>query len=141
MRKFFYYFTPRFWYGLVLIALIVFMAVGCAGISLKAPTTQMLIKTATFAVGYEIAKWDKEIAEEIIGHTEIKERVNVLVLYDNWKRYLVYRITDPICRRLVEDMLELVEVDWNLKSSVKQEEIVRGLFRSFIAGLEEGIGK
>ena len=44
----------------ICMVLLGFLIGGCASIpiSFKAPTTQMAVRTATFAAGYEIGKWD-----------------------------------------------------------------------------------
>ncbi len=123
--------------GLTIIFWIVII-VGCATFSLKAPTTQMLIRTATFAAGYEIGKANPALAVEIMGHTEV-DRKDILTFYLSWKNYLAYRLEDPIQRRLVATMLNLVSVDLQVKSDADREEIIRNLFREFIAGLQEGI--
>ena len=133
----------RWWpkYGLMIIWLILFgcLMSACAGISLKAPTTQALTKTAAFLAGYEIGKARPELAEEFIHYTQV-DREDILVLYDSWKRYLAYRLgADPVHRKLIENMLELVEVDFGLKTTVEQEVLIQGLFTEFISGLETGL--
>ena len=126
--------------GLMVIWMILFgyLMSGCAGISLKAPTTQMVIKTATFLAGYEIGKGNLTLATEFIKYTQV-DREDILTLFPLWKRYLAYRLKDPVHRRLVGTMLALVEIDLQLKSPIEQEKVIRELFREFIAGLEAGI--
>lgn len=142
MRKLFYYFTSYFWAWVVLLVFIVSFTViitGCASLSLKAPTTQMLIRAATFTAGYEVGRAvPKHIAEELIHFTQV-DREDILTLYPSWRRYLLYRVKDPAHRRLIAGMLELVDIELKFKPTKEQEEIIRRLFREFIAGVEEGI--
>ena len=110
----------------------------CATLSLKAPTTQMVIKNATFLAGYEIGKANPTLAKEFIHYTQV-DREDILTLFPSWKRYLAYRLKDPVHRRLVGTMLALVEIDLQLKSPIEQEKVIRELFKEFILGLEAGI--
>lgn len=129
------------WAGAGILAIILMLLgfiSGCSHISLKAPTTQILIKDATFLAGYEIGKANLTLAAEFIKHTQI-DREDILTLYPSWKRYLAYRLEDPVHRRLVGTMLALVEIDLQLKIPVEQEKVIRELFREFIVGLEAGI--
>ena len=111
---------------------------GCAGISFKAPTTQTLIKDATFLAGYEIGKANPTLAKEFIKHSKVGKE-DIVVLYASWKRYLSDRLKNPVHQRLVGTMLGLVEIDLQLKSPIEQEKVIRELFKDFIAGLEAGI--
>ena len=128
------------WFIVTLFSLfcLVVLFSGCAGISLKAPTTQTLIKNATFLAGYEIGKGNLTLAKEIIHYTQV-DREDILVLYESWKRYLAYRLKDPVHRSLVIAMLDLVELDLKLKPDKEKVRIIRELFREFISGLEAGI--
>ena len=108
------------------------------GISLKAPTTQILIKDATFLAGYEIGKGNPTLAKEFIKHTKVGKE-DILTLFPSWKRYLSDRLKDPVHRRLVIAMLDLVELDLKLKPDQEKVIIIRELFREFIKGLEIGI--
>lgn len=127
-------------YGLMIIWLILFgyLMSGCSHISLKAPTTQMVIKTTTFLAGYEIGKAEPTLAKEFIKHTKVGKE-DIFVLYESWKRYLADCLKDPVHRRLVGTMLALVEIDLQLKSPIEQEKVIREVFREFIAGLKTGI--
>lgn len=128
--------------GIVTFVLVLFVALligGCAGISLKSPTTQILTKTAAFLAGYEIGKANTELAGEFIHYTQAG-RADILDFYDSWKRYLAYRLgTDAVNRKLIENMLEAVEVELKFKPPKEQVAIVRGLFGEFVDGLRAGI--
>ena len=136
MRKVFYCFTPSGW--LLLSLIILFIIGGCAGISLKAPTTQMLIQNPTYLAGYEIGKANPTLAKEFIKHTKVGKE-DILTLFPSWKRYLSDRLKDPVHRRLVGTMLDLVELDLKLKPDKEKVRIIRELFKEFISGLEAGI--
>ena len=141
MRKLCYYFTPSAWALIGFALFIIILAIiitGCAGISLKAPSTQMLIQNATYLAAYEIGKANPTLAKEFIHYTQV-DREDILTLFPSWKRYLAYRLEDPVHRRLVGTMLALVEIDLQLKSPIEQEKTIRELFREFIAGLKAGI--
>ena len=117
--------------------------IGCAtmqkvGISIKAPTTQMLIKNAAFLAGYTIGKDMPVIAAEI-KHYSQPGKANILVLYENWKRYLAYRLKDPVHRQLAMSMLSLVDIDLQMKPPIEQEKTIRELLKDFISGLEVGM--
>ena len=115
-----------------------YMLTGCA-LSFKNPTTQILTKTATFFAGYEIGKANPELAGEFINYTQA-DRVDILTFFDSWKRYLAYRLgTDPIHRKLIQDMLNMVEIDLKFQTPDVQEGIIRELFTEFVEGLEAGI--
>lgn len=135
MRKLFYYFTPAFWYGAILIALVVFMVAGCATlpITLKSPTIQDAVQTA----GYVIAVKNPALVEELIKHTTVG-KANILVLYPNWKRYLEYRLGEEGFL-VVRGLLILVDQNLVLQPRDAQEAIIRGLFLAFISGLKAGI--
>ena len=138
MRKLLGFIADSAWAWGILICIIVMLS-GCAGISLKAPTTQILIKSPIFTAGYEIGKnIPPAIAKEIIHHSTVGEE-NVLVLYPNWKRYLSYRLTNPDHRRLIEVVLKAVDLSLVIKAPDKQEKVIRELFKEFISGLEAGI--
>ena len=127
-------------YGVMIIWLILFgyMLTGCA-FSFKNPTTQILTKTATFLAGYEIGKANPELAGEFIHYTD-PGRANILVFYDSWKRYLAYRLgTDAVNRKLIENMLEAVEIEFVFKAPDTKIAIIRGLFMEFVEGLNAGI--
>ncbi len=139
MRKLFYYFTPSGWLLLGLfICLIIVIITGCAGISLKAPTTQMFVDTGTYFIASKIGKAEPEIAKEIIEKTK-SYNTDVLANLENWKEFVVGKLKDPIHKKLVRDMLALVEVDLQLKSPIEQEKVIRELFKEFISGLKAGI--
>lgn len=142
MRKFLYYFSTSFWLsftGIIVVIVFAFMLNACAGISFKEPTTQILTNAATYLAGYEIGKAEPELANEFIKYTQT-DREDILAFFESWKRYLASRLVDdPVHRKLIKEMLGLVEVDLQLKSPVEQEEIIRELFREFIDGLEVGI--
>ena len=126
------------WAGIGIIAILLILF-GCATFSLKTPTSQMLIKTATFAAGYEIGKAYPEIAKEMIEKTDV-DRKDLLTYFDSWQNYLAYRLVDdPVRRKLVENMLGLVQVDWEIKPSEKRMEAIKALFREFVEGLQAGI--
>ena len=114
---------------------------GCAGISLKAPTTQILIKDATFLAGYEIGKAKPEIAAEILGYTTVEYLIekDIPTFYEDWKGFVASKLKDPVHRRLVGTMLALVEIEIQLKIPIEQEKVIRELFREFITGLKVGI--
>ena len=123
----------------VIMVIVLLFTSGCSWISLKVPTTQALTKTAAFLAGYEIGKSRPELAEEFIHYTQV-DREDVVVLYDSWKRYLAYRLgADPVHRKLIENMLDLVEIDLELKVDAEKEKIIRELFTEFIEGLQVGI--
>ena len=114
------------------------MLTGCA-FSFKNPTAQILTKTAAFLAGYEIGKANPELAGEFIHYTQA-DRADILTFYDSWKRYLASRLgTDAVNRKLIENMLEAVEVEFVFKSPEKKVAIIRGLFMEFIEGLNAGI--
>ena len=124
--------------GLVIIVWLAITLFGCA-LSLKSPTSQMVIKTATFAAGYETGKAYPEIGKEIIEKTDV-DRKDLLTYFDSWQNYLAYRLVDdPVRAKLVENMLGLVQVDWEIKPSEERVEAIRELFREFIVGLQAGI--
>ena len=128
-------------YGVMIIWLILFgyLMTGCAGISFKAPTTQALIKTTAFLAGYEIGKANPELAGEFIHYTQA-DRADILTFYDSWKRYLAYRLgTDAVNRKLIENMLEAMEIEFVFKPPDEKVAIIRGLFMEFVEGLEAGI--
>lgn len=122
--------------GIILSLVFIF---GCVGISFKAPTSQMLIKNAAVFAGYEIGKAKPELATEIIHYTQV-DREDILIFYGSWRRYLAYRLSDdPIHRRLIGNMLGLIELELKSKSLEEQEKIIRDLFTELISGLEAGI--
>lgn len=122
----------------VIMVITLLLASGCA-FSLKSPTTQVLTKTAAFLAGYEIGKANPELAGEFIHYTQT-DRADILDFYDSWKRYLAYRLgTDAVNRKLIENMLEAVEVEFVFKSPMEKTAIIRGLFSEFVEGLEAGI--
>ena len=110
----------------------------CAGISLKAPTTQMVIQNATYLAAYTIGKANPTLAAEFIKHSKVGKE-DILTLFPSWKRYLSDRLEDPVHRRLVGTMLALVEIEIQLKSPIEQEKVIRELFLEFITGLKAGI--
>ncbi len=125
------------WAGIGIIAILLILF-GCA-LSLKAPTSQMFIKTATFAAGYEIGKAYPEIGKEIIKKTDV-DRKDLLTYFDSWQNYLAYRLVDdPVRRKLVENMLGLVQVDWEIKPNEARVEAIKALFREFVEGLQAGL--
>lgn len=137
MRKLLGFIADSAWAWGIFICIIV-MLTSCATLSLKPPTTQMLIKNATYLAGYEIGKANPELAKEFIHYTQV-DREDILTLFPSWKRYLDYRLKDPVHRRLVGTMLALVEIDLQLKIPIEQEKAIRALFKEFIAGLKAGI--
>ncbi len=126
-------------YGVMIICLILFGYLMSGCISLKSPTTQILTKTAAFLAGYEIGKDNPELAGEFIHYTQA-DRADILTFYDSWKRYLAYRLgTDAVNRKLIENMLEAVEIEFVFKAPDEKIAIIRGLFMEFVEGLEAGI--
>ena len=129
-------------YGVMILWLILFgyMLTGCAfGQRMVDLTVETVKKSAPFIAGYEIGKANPELAGEFIHYTD-PGRANILVFYDSWKRYLAYRLgTDAVNRKLIENMLEAVEIEFVFKSPDKKIAIIRGLFMEFVEGLEAGI--
>ena len=129
-------------YGVMIICLILFgyLMSGCTfGQRMVDLTVETVKKSAPFIAGYEIGKANPELAGEFIHYTQA-DRADILTFYDSWKRYLAYRLgTDAIHRKLVYDMLSLVEIDLKFRPPDEKIAIIRGLFMEFIEGLNAGI--
>lgn len=60
--------------------------------------------------------------------------------YLSWKRYLSSKLTDkPRYQGLLRLALSPVDIRLEFKPPDEQKVIIRGLFREFVKGLEEGI--
>lgn len=128
-------------YGVIIIWLILlgYAMNGCAGISLKTPTTQAFTKGLLYEAGLIIGEDDPALAAEFIEYTQI-DRKDLDTFYLSWKRYLASKLTDKLqYQRLIRLALSSVDVRLEFKASEEQNTIIKELFQEFRAGLQAGI--
>ena len=107
------------------IVMALFFMIGCAGISLKSPTTQIIIQDVTQTTGYMIAKKNSQLGKELMEYTKIflAQSGQELVNFQSWKKF--------IAKSLVEDeFLKLIvkKSNENLKKSwLKIEKLEKGI--------------
>lgn len=132
--------------GIIIICLIFvivgFILTSCATLSLKAPTTQMLIQDVTQTTGYLIGKKYPQFGTELLKYTQIflNQEGRELVNYQYWKEYILGSLAkDEFLQLKFECLLNLIEMDLQLKEPTEQQRIIKELFKEFISGLETGI--
>ena len=141
MKRFLYFSGVTYLssYAIILIVILVIVILNSCALSLKSPTTQALIKTTVFLAGHEIGKAKPESAKDLIDYTQT-DRADILTFFDSWRKEVASRVSDdPIHRKLIQDMLNLVEIDLKFQAPDVQEGIIRDLFKEFVSGLEAGL--
>ncbi len=124
---------------IILAILMGYLMSGCAGISLKAPTTQAFTKGLVYEAGLIIGEEEPALAQEFLEYTQI-DRKDLDTFYFSWKRHFSSKLTDkPRYQRLIRLALIPVDVQLEFKPPDEQKVIIRELFQEFVAGLNEGI--
>jgi len=125
-----------------MIILVLFLF-GCATISLKQSTTEILIKQAADEAGYQIGKREPALAKEFLKYTEdlLKNEKTLSVSWEYWREHVANLVTDDEhSASKIKLLLELIDIEFkDMDSSSERMELIKGVFEQFLRGLKVGI--